>query len=55
MKSKTDKQWNRNVESKIRKLKPVKDWLERWIENKSTDWESQCLNADIFGKAIAGC
>ena len=41
MKSKTDKQWNPNVESNIRKLKPVKDWLERWIENKGTDWESQ--------------
>lgn len=41
MKSKTAKQWNSNVESNIRKLKPVKDWLGQWIENKDTDWESQ--------------
>lgn len=41
MKSKSDKQWNRNVASNIRKLKPVKDWLEQWIDNKGTDWASQ--------------
>ena len=41
MKTKSDKNWNRNVESNIRKLGPVKAWLARCIENKSTDWESQ--------------
>ena len=41
MKSKIDQHWNPNVENNVQKLKPVKDWLERWINNKDTDWESQ--------------
>jgi len=41
MKSKADRRWNRDVERNIQKLGAVKRWLVRWIENKSTDWESQ--------------
>ena len=41
MKAKTKKEWNLKVEGNIRKLKPVKDWLGLWIDNKDTDWESQ--------------
>ena len=33
--------WNRDVESNIRKLRPVKQWLNRFIAHKQTDWESQ--------------
>jgi hypothetical protein len=41
MKSKADRRWNQDVERNIQKLGPVKRWLAQWIENKSTDWESQ--------------
>ena len=41
MKGKTDRQWNKDVALQIKNLATVKQWLNRWIENKNTDWESQ--------------
>ena len=41
MQPKTDQHWNKDVAKQIRNLAPVKQWLNRWIENKATDWESQ--------------
>jgi hypothetical protein len=41
MKAKTDRQWNKDVAMQIKNLATVKQWLNRWIENKNTDWESQ--------------
>lgn len=41
MKSKTDKQWNSEVESQIKKLLPVRKWLQHCVNTASMDWESQ--------------
>jgi hypothetical protein len=41
MKGKTDRQWNKDVALQIKSLETVKEWLNRWMENKNTDWESQ--------------
>ena len=41
MQSKIDQRWNKDVAKQIKSLAPVKQWLNRWIENKETDWESQ--------------
>jgi hypothetical protein len=41
MQSKLDQRWNEDVAKQIKNLVPIKQWLNRWIEDKATDWESQ--------------
>ncbi len=41
MKAKLDKKWNQDVARQIKALEPVKRWLNKWVNDKDMDWDSQ--------------